>query len=356
MAHPFWNPLPLLRRLRSLAKGLSRTSPGQILGKLHSLEVTSGAAARNADLAAWNTKVMGSAMASQFYEAGLAGRLAPLPPDPVDTGYGGRLCRQEDIESQWLRHWCGQIGFVPLYHRKVWEDCYALQALYERGMMMPGRRGLGFAVGAEWLPSFLAARGVEVLATDIDADDLRARNWIQTDQHGGRVETIFKPGLIDMESFNERVSMRAVDMNEIPADLHGGFDFLWSICSLEHCGSIRQGLDFVVEAMKCLRPGGVAVHTTEFNMDPDGPTIEEGGTVLFQRRHIEELEARLALAGHRMLPMDFGTGTGILDQFVDLPPYPGNDAPLAIPEAPHLRLSIQGLVSTSIGFIVEKRA
>ncbi|HEY8613124.1 MAG TPA: methyltransferase [Roseomonas sp.] len=346
----------MLRRLRSVARGLSRLEPGQLLRKLHSLEVASRAAARNAELAAWNTKVMGSAMASRFYDAGLAGRMAPLPPNPVDVGFGGRLCRQEDIESHWLRHWCGQIGFVPMYHRKVWEDCYALQVLHERGMMVPGRRGLGFAVGAEWLPSFMAARGVEVLATDLDATDLRARNWIETDQHGGRVETIFKPGLIDMETFNQRVSMRAVDMNAIPADLHEGFDFLWSICSLEHCGSIRQGLDFVVEAMKCLRPGGIAVHTTEFNINPEGRTIEEGTTVLFQRRHMEELEARLSLAGHRMLPIDFGTGSGILDQFVDLPPYPGAESPMPVPEPPHLRLSIQGLVATSIGFIVEKRA
>ena len=55
-----------------------------------------------------------------------------------------------------------------------------------------------------------------------------------------------------------------------------------------------------------------------------------------------------------MLPVDFGTGAGVLDGFVDLPPYPGNDSPLPLPEAPHLRLSIMGLVATSIGFIVEK--
>ncbi|WP_245615259.1 SAM-dependent methyltransferase [Muricoccus aerilatus] len=341
----------MLRRLRSIARGLG---PGGLLGKIQSLEVSSGAVARNAELAAWNTKVMGSAIAAGFYEAGLAGRQAPLPPEPVHMGFGGRLCRQEDIESHWLRHWCGQIGFVPMYHRKVWEDCYALQVLHERGMLAPGKRGLGFAVGAEWLPSFLAKRGVEVVATDLDAEDMRAQNWIKADQHGGRMETIFKPGLIDLDSFNSKVSLRPVDMNHIPADLHGGFDFVWSVCSLEHCGSIKQGLDFVVEAMRCLRPGGVAVHTTEFNVNPEGPTIEEGATVLFQRRHMAELEARLSLAGHRMLPMDFGTGTGILDGFVDLPPYPGNASPLAIPEAPHLRLSIMGLVATSIGFIVEK--
>ncbi|WP_426955750.1 SAM-dependent methyltransferase [Muricoccus radiodurans] len=324
-----------------------------VVSTLQALELTSRAAARNAELAAWNSKVLGSAIASQFYEAGLAGRLAPLPPEPVEMGFGGRLCRQEDIESHWLRHWCGQIGFVPMYHRKVWEDCYALQQLHERGMMEPGRRGLGFAVGAEWLPSFLAARGVQVLATDLDMQDPRARAWINAEQHGGSVDTIFKPGLLDAETFEARVGIRAVDMNAIPADLHGAFDFLWSICSFEHCGSIDQGLDFVVESMKCLRPGGVAVHTTEFNINPTGATVERGPTVLFQQQHIEELGTRLAAAGHRMLPVDFGTGDGLLDRFVDLPPYPGADWPMPIPEPPHLRLSVQGLVATSIGLVVE---
>jgi len=344
----------LFRRLLTL--GARRMQPQWLLSKLQSIETSSGAAGRNAELAGWNTKVLGSSIAARFYEAGLAGRLAPLPEEAVEVGFGGRLCRQEDIESHWLRHWCGQIGFVPMYHRKVWEDCYALQALHERGMLAPGRRGLGFAVGAEWLPSFMARRGVEVVATDLDAQDLRSRAWIAVDQHGGRVETIYKPGLIDIDTFNERVSLRAVDMNAIPEDLHQGFDFVWSVCSLEHCGSIEQGLRFVESAMRCLRPGGVAVHTTEFNMNPEGPTIEAGATVLFQRRHIEALSARLAAAGHRMLPMDFGTGEGLLDQFVDLPPYPNATWPLAIPEAPHLRLSIQGLVATSVGFIVEKGA
>ena len=56
---------------------------------------------------------------------------------------------------------------------------------------------------------------------------------------------------------------RAVDMNDIPPDLRG-FDFTWSSCALEHLGTLRAGADFVVEQMTCLRPGGVAVHTTEY--------------------------------------------------------------------------------------------
>ncbi len=309
-------------------------------------------AAREAQLAAWNTKVMGSWLAARLYETGVAGFDAPRPPDPVTMDLGGRLCRQEDIEAAWLRHWCGRIGFVPLYHRKVWEDCYALQQMHDLGALRPGARALGFAVGAEWIPSFLAANGLDVLATDLDAGHEDARPWVGTGQHGGEVATIHKPGLIDEEGFAERVALRSVDMNAIPADLHGDFDLVWSVCSLEHCGSIAAGLDFVVNAMRCLRPGGIAVHTTEFNLAANGPTIEAGRTVLFQRRHLEALGDRLAAAGHRMLPMDWGVGGGVLDAFVDLPPYPNADWPLPISTTPHLRLSVLGHVCTSVGFAI----
>lgn len=311
-------------------------------------------ALRQNQLAGWNVKVLGSRLASDLYAAGLAGTLAPLPKAPSQVGLEGRLCTQADIESPWLRHWCGAMGLIPLYHRKIWEDCYAVQALWEAGMLAPGRKGLGFAVGEEWLPSFLAARGCEILATDLDAEDSRARQWIETGQHvGGQREKLFKDTLIDRESFEARVHQMPVDMNRIPAELHGQFDFLWSVCSFEHCGTIEKGLAFVTNAMACLKPGGLAVHTTEFNMDARGRTIEAGNTVLFQKRHIEALGARLAAMGHRMRPVNYDPGRQLLDQFVDLPPYHDPAHPLAMPMSPHLRVSSKGHVATSIGLIIE---
>ena len=134
--------------------------------------------AMRARIADWDVKVLGSALAAQHYAHALAGERAPVPGAPSRTGFGGRLCRQEDIESDWLRFWCGQMKLMPLYHRKLWEDCYAVQMLYERGMLAEGRRGIGFAVGDEWLPSFFASCGVDVLATDLPAADPRARAWI----------------------------------------------------------------------------------------------------------------------------------------------------------------------------------
>ncbi len=307
-------------------------------------------------IADWDVKVLGSALAAQHYAHALAGEGAPKPAAPSRTGFAGRLCRQEDIESDWLRFWCAQMKLMPLYHRKLWEDCYAVQMLYERGMLAEGRRGIGFAVGDEWLPAFFASCGVDVLATDLPEDDPRARDWIATNQHGGRETALFKPEVVDEELFRRHVSLRAVDMTAIPADLDArggsGFDFLWSVCSLEHCGSLERGADFVVEAMRCLRPGGIAVHTTEFNMNPEGSTLETGGTVLYQRRHIEALGDRLEAAGHRMLPVDYAVGDRVLDGFVDLPPYEHEPWFMPRPVTPHLRLELAGHVVTSIGFVV----
>ena len=295
-----------------------------------------------ARVAAWNTKVLGAVLARQCYEAGLAGPDIPLPAEPEHIGLAGCLCRQADLESPWLHHWCGALGMVPFYHRKVWEMAFLAQAIWEAGLLAPGRRALGFAVGREALPGFLAARGLEVLATDLDPADPRATRWIDTDQHAPRPALPF----------------RAVDMTRIPRDLHGQFDLVWSACALEHLGSLRAGEDFILEAMRCLKPGGLAIHTTEFDLDADGPPLSRGGTVLFQARHIEKLGRRLASAGHRMRPVDFDPGAGLLDQFIDQPPYgaAADRWPLSQPaETPHLRALVEDRVATSIGLIIEAK-
>jgi len=298
-------------------------------------------------------KQAGAALARQAYAAGLAGPDLPAPEHPELARLGGRLCRQADIESAWMRHWCARLHMLPIYHRKVWEEAFVAQALWEAGMLAPCRRGLGFAVGRELLPSFLAAHGAAVVATDLDATDGRARSWHRSGQHAAAADALFHPHLVARADFDALVRFRPADMNAIPGDLRqGGFDFLWSVCSLEHLGSIARGLDFVVAAMGCLRPGGVAVHTTEYNLDETGSTVEHGKTVLFQRRHIEALGTRLAAEGHRLLPVDFSRGEGVLDGFLDIPPFSVADGAQPVPDTPHLALTLNGHRATSIGLIV----
>ena len=312
------------------------------------------AAAREATLLRWDVKVLATELARRRYAEGLAGSGAAPPTGPTLIGLTSRVCRQADIEHAWLRHWCGRLAMAPLYHRKVWEDAFVLQALWEEDMLVPGRRGLGFAVGREALPAFLAGEGVSVVATDLDAGDARAREWMQGGQHAEGRDPLFQPHLVAPEAFAALVSHRAADMSAIPADLlRGGFDFIWSVCALEHLGTLEAGLDFVVAAMRCLRPGGVAVHTTEFNLDSAGGTIGRGPTVLFQRRHLERLAARLAAAGHALLPIDDAAEAAeLFDRFVDLPPFPHEASALGpLHAAPHLRLALEGYPVTSVGIV-----
>ncbi len=89
-------------------------------------------------------------------------------------------------------------------------------------------------------------------------------------------------------------------MNDIPGDLEG-FDFNWSSCSFEHLGSIEKGINFLMNQLKTLKPGGWAVHTTEFNVSSDDKTIESGDTVVYRKKDIEKAvaisEKKRALCG-----------------------------------------------------------
>ena len=289
----------------------------------------------------------------------LAVALPPAPggaPSPVPLA--AKISTQADIESEWVRYWCGQLGIPVVYHRKLWELSYVLQAIHDGGFLREGARGLGFGCGEEPIPSYLAAHGVAVTATDLPPTDAEARGWIDTHQHAATLDQAFSPHLVDRAAFDRLVSLRHVDMNAIPADL-AGYDFCWSICALEHVGSIAQGLAFIEQAMATLKPGGIAVHTTEFNIRADGPTIDNWPTVLFQRRHFEELAARLEAAGHDVAPFDFGLGDKPLDRFVDVPPW-SHDLPEEMKrwlgEPAHLKLAISGFIATCFGLVVRKAA
>jgi SAM-dependent methyltransferase len=299
----------------------------------------------------WDIKVLGSALAEHLYKARVNEAVAP--PRPAAVPLTSKLCCQDDIEQDWLRYWLTQLHMAPVYHRKVWEDAFVMQALWNAEMLQQGRRGLGFAVGAESLPSYLASRDVDVLATDLDPADDRATVWANTAQHTSHLSQIFRPNLVNEHQFKRRCEYRSVDMNDITPELHGQFDFCWSVCALEHLGSIENGLAFIENSVLCLKPGGVAVHTTEFNLDDSGETIDQWPTVLFQRRHFEDLSARLAAHGHTLLAIDYNPGSGLMDRFVDLPPYASNQGwQMSAPTSPHLRLSIDGFAVTSIGLII----
>lgn len=270
-----------------------------------------------------------------------------LSPDLVEapqlTTPVSQACTQSQFSEAAYQYWCSAIAEVPRTHRKQWEFCYILQALARAGMLAPGLRGLGFGVGAEPLAAVFAARGVHILATDLEPDRAQQQGWVETAQHAFGKAGLNDRALCDPAAFDRLVDFRFMDMNAIDHDLRD-FDFCWSACALEHLGSIQHGLNFIEQSIACLKPGGIAVHTTELNCSSDTDTLDHASTVLFRKRDFMALAHRLQSRGHK-IELNFDLGDGTLDTYIDLPPYSPQN---------HLKLQIQTWVTTSFGLIVRK--
>ena len=270
-----------------------------------------------------------------------------VPGQPAENAFpAATLCRQSSFEEPYFSFWTARLGEALRYHRKLWEFVFICQALWERGAVKPGARGLGFGVGLEPLPAFFASEGCEIVATDLSPDAAAAEGWIQSSQHAMDKAALRRPQVCPNDLFERNVSLRQCDMNAISSDLVD-FDFCWSACALEHLGSIEKGLDFIVNSVACLKPGGWAVHTTEFNVSSNTETVDNMSTVLFRRSDLEDLAARLNAAGYKAAVFDFEPGTKPVDAYVDLPPYRTE---------PHLTVALMGYATTSIGVIVQRGA
>ena len=189
-----------------------------------------------------------------------------------------------------------------LYHRKLWEWVYVCQALYERGMLQKGKKGVVFGVGGECLPDLFASYGCEILATDLSANAEESQGWMQSGQNvAGNLDQLNKYRFCEPNDFREKVTYRDVDMNHIPEDIKD-YDFCWSACALEHLGSLRHGIEFVKNSLKTLKHGGIAIHTTEYNIFSNNQTFQSKGLSLYRRQDIETLVAELHRGGGGCIP------------------------------------------------------
>lgn len=255
------------------------------------------------------------------------------------------LCKAKNYQAAWFKHWCNQLGETPNFHRKQWEFVFVMQALYERGCIAPGKKGLVFAVGTEPLPAMFASFGCEILATDIFPDKGVEMGWDNGNQLCFGLESLNTRKLCDAEDFNKLVQYRPVDMNDIPDDLVD-FDFNWSSCSFEHLGTLDKGFQFLKNQMKTLKPGGWAVHTTEYNVSSNDETQENNSTVIYRQRDIEHIVNELRKQGHFVEEVDFSLGGLPEDFMVDTEPHQ---------QKIHLKLQVDKYVVTSIGLVIQKK-
>ena len=190
--------------------------------------------------------------------------------------------------------------------------------------------------------ALFASMGCEIVATDQSSEEASVGGWTDGVQYAGNLAGLNDRALCDHEAFERLTTFRTVDMRSIPPDL-GDFDFTWSSCAFEHLGNLEQGLRFVKSQMRCLRPGGVAVHTTELNVSSDDETVRDGPTVLYRRRDLMDLARTLRKHGDQ-IEIDFTLGETEDDLHVDRPPWSGS----------HLRIEIAGHVATSFALVIEK--
>jgi 2-polyprenyl-3-methyl-5-hydroxy-6-metoxy-1,4-benzoquinol methylase len=259
-----------------------------------------------------------------------------------------QICNQEFFAPPFYQYWTAKIKENPHFHRKQWEFVYITQTLFENDMLKAGNRGLGFGVGVEPLPALFASMGCKIIASDMDMKREAAKRWKITNQHSSnKIELLNQKGICPPAIFKENVSFRNIDMNNIPDDLRRGmFDFIWSSCALEHIGGLQKSVDFIINSLDTLRPGGIAVHTTEYNLSSNDDTQEDPSGYVFRRKDIEDIAEKITRLGHHVYPLDFRQGKLGGDMFVDETPYQ---------QKLHLRLRLGHYAATSFGLIIKVR-
>lgn len=255
--------------------------------------------------------------------------------------YGTRLASVGEIRQDWYSALCEQLRETPSLHRKQWEFVAIPKAVADyRGLH---GTGLGFGVGTEPLPAYFASHGCTIVATDQPLTPEAKAAWGATSQLCDGKAALNTRGVCEAGEFDRRVKFRHVDMRDVPADLTG-FDFCWSSCAMEHLGGLEAGFRFLWRSLECLVPGGLAVHTTEFNVSSNAGTLEAKNLCLYRLRDIEGLAAGLRAKGHELIDVNLKPPTLPEDMLVATSPN----------ALPHIRYRVGPHVTTSAILVVRK--
>ncbi len=270
-------------------------------------------------------------------------------PSPQAIGFSSdfpfmasSFCVADDFFHTDFARYCEFIGVDVHLYRKLWEWVFIVHQAHQAGVLGPGRRGLAFGVGQELLPAAFANVGCEITATDAPLAVGVENGWMESRQFAAGLAGL-PSGRMDRAAFESLVRWQECDMRAIDPTLTD-YDFCWSSCCLEHLGDLQNGLDFIVESVeKTLKIGGVAFHTTEFNLSSNTGTVDHGATVLYRRCDFEALIVRLRNRGHQVDDLRLSRNAFVMNGYVDTPPY-----------RPHLMLNFEGYAATSIGLVVRR--
>lgn len=267
-----------------------------------------------------------------------------IPNAPSHVAPRAGIVTQQALCSPDFYFWTRAINEHPTLHRKQWEYFLALQTVWaSTGGDLSGKRAIFFGVGLDPIPALLASLGAEVLVTDYRSGP-NSEAWRNTGQLSENLLELNSRALCPDDVFEEKCSYREVDMNQIPVEFEGEFDFVFSFCSLGHIGGYQKGLDFIIHSGSVLRPGGVAVHTTEIDLSGHLRVLESPDLSLYRRADLERTLKRLTEEGFQVPEHRFHPGPGFADQYLDKEPF----------SSTHLRHDVLGHETTAFGFVFSR--
>lgn len=245
-----------------------------------------------------------------------------------------KVCRTADAGDPLWRRGYDDLGFSPnpdVFHRKIWEFNQALYGLRTLNRLAPEATALGIGCGHEEFMYFLANRIRRVIATDLYEGE-----WI-----GGEsdADVLTHPAKYAPFKYREdHLEVRRMDALALEA-ADQSVDFVFCLSSIEHFGSRGDKLTALREMHRILKPGGVAVLTTEVVLNRLG-----WGDQYFP------IETLLALVGEARFTIDQPPDLRVEQEFAA--------RPLALPMetfvAPHVVLRNFNTIYTSVALFLTK--
>jgi hypothetical protein len=104
-----------------------------------------------------------------------------------------------------------------------------------------------------------------------------------------------------------------------------------------------------VRTLDLPEPGGVSVHTTEFELTPRSETADYGNLALYRKADLDRLAERVRSLGFEIETNWYVSMDTAADRWVSVGPYSHDDPA-------HLKLVIEDSVSTSVSLLISRPA
>jgi SAM-dependent methyltransferase len=163
-----------------------------------------------------------------------------------------KICDISDWREGPFTEYLRKLNAVPIIHRKQWEYANCIWGLEELGAVREDSVALSVAAGHE-APLFYFAN--------------RISRMVATDMYGGGPDgdpsMLADPGKFAPFPYHkDRLEVIQMDGAEL-SFASESFDFIFSLCSIEHFGAHERAAKSMREMHRVIKPGGICCVSTE---------------------------------------------------------------------------------------------